>query len=56
MRGRGVIHVMPAKAGIQGFQLNALWIPAFAGMTYVVCRKSPTLELNKIGNEYSTRS
>jgi hypothetical protein len=25
--------VIPAKAGIQGGQHNANWIPAFAGMT-----------------------
>jgi len=45
---------MPAKAGIQGLQLSALWIPAFAGMTQVACRNSPTLDLNKSVNDSGT--
>jgi len=42
---RGVFNVIPAKAGIQSPQLITYWIPAFAGMTGVYRRNSPTLEI-----------
>ena len=37
---------MPAYAGIQDFQLYALWIPAFAGMTYIESKSSRILDFN----------
>jgi hypothetical protein len=40
MNAQSVLNVIPANAGIQARSKNALlfpriWIPAFAGMTYV---------------------
>jgi hypothetical protein len=45
---RGVLTVIPAQAGIQGIQPIASWIPAFAGMTRVLSKNSPTVDLFKI--------
>jgi four helix bundle protein len=44
--GRGVLFVMPAKAGIQFAVHRIFWIPAFAGMTVCSSENSPTAQLN----------
>jgi hypothetical protein len=45
LRGRGVLFVMPAKAGIQFLWYRIFWIPAFAGMTAWFAENSPTVQL-----------
>ena len=44
-RGRGVLFVMPAKAGIQVTLYQIFWIPAFAGMTDWIAENSPHAQL-----------
>ena len=44
MRGRGVLFVMPAKAGIQYTRYLIFWIPAFAGMTVCIAENSRTAQ------------
>ncbi len=36
---------MPAQAGIQRDSIQENWIPAFAGMTHLCLRNSPTPQL-----------
>ncbi len=42
----GYFYVIHAQAGIQGFEPDALWIPAFAGKTPVIGKNSQTLDPN----------
>jgi hypothetical protein len=47
MRGRGVLFVMPAEAGIHSTRYVIFWIPAFAGMTVCFAENSPTAQIDK---------
>ena len=38
------VPVIPAKAGIQGYDLAGFWIPAFAGMTASQASRSTGIE------------